>query len=433
MNKSLPGNLPKHDIKDITLAETGALRAEWASREMPVLKSIKARFLKEKPLKGKKIACCLHITSETANLVETLVEGGAEVFMCASNPLSTQDDIAAYLVSQGISVYAIKGELENVYDDHLEAVLEEKPHLTIDDGADLVAKLHSSDHVGVENMIGSMEETTTGIIRLKVLSDQGKLKFPVISVNDSDTKHMFDNRYGTGQSTLDGIIRATNILIAGKSFVIVGYGWCGRGLASRAKGMGARTIICEIDPVKALEAVMDGHEIMPMDEASRIGNIFVTVTGGLHAIDEEHFNNMMDGTIVANSGHFNVEINLKALEKMTESSRKVRDNVQEYTLESGKKIFVLGEGRLINLAAAEGHPPSVMDMSFANQALASEYLIKNHSDLKNIVHVLPKKIDQQIATLKINSMKMNFDSLKEKQIKYFNSWELGTGSSQENL
>jgi adenosylhomocysteinase len=433
LNKSLPGNLPKHDIKDITLAETGALRAEWASREMPVLKSIKARFLKEKPLKGKKIACCLHITSETANLVETLVEGGAEVFMCASNPLSTQDDIAAYLVSQGISVYAIKGELENVYDDHLEAVLEEKPHLTIDDGADLVAKLHSSDHVGVENMIGSMEETTTGIIRLKVLSDQGKLKFPVISVNDSDTKHMFDNRYGTGQSTLDGIIRATNILIAGKSFVIVGYGWCGRGLASRAKGMGARTIICEIDPVKALEAVMDGHEIMPMDEASRIGNIFVTVTGGLHAIDEEHFNNMMDGTIVANSGHFNVEINLKALEKMTESSRKVRDNVQEYTLESGKKIFVLGEGRLINLAAAEGHPPSVMDMSFANQALASEYLIKNHSDLKNIVHVLPKKIDQQIATLKINSMKMNFDSLKEKQIKYFNSWELGTGSSQENL
>ena len=433
MNKSLPGNLPKHDIKDITLAETGALRAEWASREMPVLKSIKARFLKEKPLKGKKIACCLHITSETANLAETLVEGGAEVFMCASNPLSTQDDIAAYLVSQGISVYAIKGELENVYDDHLEAVLEEKPHLTIDDGADLVAKLHSSDHVGVENMIGSMEETTTGIIRLKVLSDQGKLKFPVISVNDSDTKHMFDNRYGTGQSTLDGIIRATNILIAGKNFVIVGYGWCGRGLASRAKGMGARTIICEVDPVRALEAIMDGHEIMPMDEASRIGNIFVTVTGGLHAVDEEHFNNMMDGTIVANSGHFNVEINLKALENMTESSRKVRDNVQEYTLESGKKIFVLAEGRLINLAAAEGHPPSVMDMSFANQAIASEYLIKNQSDLKNIVHVLPKKIDQEIATLKINSMKMNFDSLKEKQIKYFNSWELGTGSSQENL
>ncbi len=423
----------KHDIKDINLANQGNLRADWASREMPVLKSIKSRFLKEKPLKGKRISGCLHITAETANLVETLIAGGAEVFMCASNPLSTQDDIAAYLVSQGISVYAIRGESEEIYDDHLEAVLEEKPHITIDDGADLVAKLHSSNHLGLENMIGSMEETTTGIIRLRALSEEGKLKFPVISVNDSDTKHMFDNRYGTGQSTLDGIIRATNILITGKNFVVVGYGWCGRGLASRAKGMGARTIVCEVDPVRALEAIMDGHEVMPMTEASKIGNIFVTVTGGLHAIDEEHFNNMMDGAIVANSGHFNVEINLESLNKMTESTRTVRNNVQEHTLESGKKIFVLAEGRLINLAAAEGHPPSVMDMSFANQALASEYLTKNHSHLGKTVHVLPKEVDKQIASLKINSMNMNFDTLKEKQINYFNSWEIGTGSNQENL
>ena len=429
----MSGINPKHDIKNINLAKEGSLRSEWASREMPVLRSIKERFEIEKPLKGIKIAGCLHITAETANLVETLSAGGAELYMCASNPLSTQDDIAAYLVSQNISVYAIKGEDDETYDSHLEAVLSEQPHLTIDDGADLVAKLHGGDHPGLKNMIGSMEETTTGIIRLKALSDQGKLKFPVISVNDSDTKHMFDNRYGTGQSTLDGIIRATNILITGKTMVIVGYGWCGRGLASRAKGMGARTVVCEVDSVKALEAIMDGHEVMQIEEASKIGDIFVTVTGGLHAVDKEHFENMKSGAIVANSGHFNVELNLEALNEMTESIRRVRENVQEYTLESGKLIFVLGEGRLINLAAAEGHPPSVMDMSFANQALASEHIIKNHKDFDNKVYTLPKSVDQEIASLKIKSMNMNYDTLKEKQEKYLNSWELGTGSNQEDI
>ena len=422
-----------NDIKNIGLANEGALRAEWASREMPVLKSIKDRFSKEKPLKGVKISGCLHITAETANLVEALTAGGAEVTMCASNPLSTQDDIAAYLASQGISIYAIYGEDEKIYDSHLEAVLKTKPHLTIDDGADLVAKLHGDNHPGLENIIGSMEETTTGIIRLKALSNEGKLKFPVIAVNDSDTKHMFDNRYGTGQSTLDGIIRATNILITGKTMVIVGYGWCGRGLASRAKGMGARTVVCEVDSVKALEAIMDGHEVMQMDEASKIGDIFVTVTGGLHAVDKEHFENMKSGAIVANSGHFNVELNLDALSKMTESKRRVRQNVEEYALESGKLVFVLGEGRLVNLAAAEGHPPSVMDMSFANQALASEYIVKNHKQFDNQAYTLPKSVDQQIASLKIKSMGMKYDKLKDKQDKYLNSWEIGTGSSQENL
>ena len=424
---------PKNDIKDINLSKEGNLRAEWASREMPVLRSIKERFLKEKPLEGIKISGCLHITAETANLVDALTAGGANVSMCASNPLSTQDDIAAYLVSQGISVYAIHGEDEETYDSHLEAVLGEKPHLTIDDGADLVAKLHGENHPGLENIIGSMEETTTGIIRLKALSSQGKLKFPVIAVNDSDTKHMFDNRYGTGQSTLDGIIRATNILITGKTMVIVGYGWCGRGLASRAKGMGARTVVCEVDSVKALEAIMDGHEVMKMDEASKIGDIFVTVTGGLHAVDKEHFETMKSGAIVANSGHFNVELNLESLDKMTESKRRVRNNVEEYALETGKLIFVLGEGRLVNLAAAEGHPPSVMDMSFANQALACEHIVKNKEKLKNEVSTLPKSVDQQIAALKIKSMNMAYDTLKDKQDKYLNSWELGTGSSQENL
>lgn len=429
----MSGNNPKSDIKNIDLANEGGLRAEWASREMPVLRSIKERFLKEKPLEGIKISGCLHITAETANLVDALSAGGANVSMCASNPLSTQDDIAAYLVSQGISVFAIYGEDEETYDKHLEAVLDQKPHLTIDDGADLVAKLHGENHPGLENIIGSMEETTTGIIRLKALSSQGKLKFPVIAVNDSDTKHMFDNRYGTGQSTLDGIIRATNILITGKTMVIVGYGWCGRGLASRAKGMGARTVVCEVDSVKALEAIMDGHEVMKMEEASKIGDIFVTVTGGLHAVDKEHFEDMKSGAIVANSGHFNVELNLEALDKMTESKRRVRDNVEEYTLETGKLIFVLGEGRLVNLAAAEGHPPSVMDMSFANQALASEYIVKNHKKFENQVYTLPKSVDQEIASLKIKSMNMAFDTLKDKQDKYLNSWELGTGSSQENL
>ena len=417
---------PKNDIKDINLSKEGGLRAEWASREMPVLKSIKERFVKEKPLEGIKISGCLHITAETANLVDTLTSGGATVSMCASNPLSTQDDIAAYLVSQGISVYAIHGEDEETYDKHLEAVLNEKPHLTIDDGADLVAKLHGGNHPGLENIIGSMEETTTGIIRLKALSSQGKLKFPVIAVNDSDTKHMFDNRYGTGQSTLDGIIRATNILITGKTMVIVGYGWCGRGLASRAKGMGARTVVCEVDSVKALEAIMDGHEVMKMDEASKIGDIFVTVTGGLHAVDKEHFENMKSGAIVANSGHFNVELNLESLEKMTENKRRVRDSVEEYTLETGKLIFVLGEGRLVNLAAAEGHPPSVMDMSFANQALSAEYIVQQYRNMDKQVYSVPDDIDQAIAGLKLAALGIEIDELTEEQETYLNSWTMGT-------
>lgn len=415
-----------YDIKDPALASEGQLRAEWAGREMPVLASIRERFEKEKPLKGTRIAGCLHITAETANLVEALVAGGAEVTMCASNPLSTQDDIAAFLVREGVPTYAIKGEDAETYHKHLTAALETRPHLTLDDGADLVAALHGERTDLAADVLGGMEETTTGVIRLKALASQGKLKYPIVAVNDSDTKHMFDNRYGTGQSTLDGIVRATNILITGKTVVTVGYGWCGKGFASRAHGMGAHTVVCEVDPVRALEAVMDGHRVMPMSEAAKIGDIFVTVSGGMKGVDKRHFEVMKDGAIVANSGHFNVELNIEALEAMSTGKRRVRQFVDEYTLSDGRKVFLLGEGRLINLAAAEGHPSSVMDMSFANQALASEYVVGSHHTLTPGVYTLPGEIDKEIARLKLEAMGMPFDSLSDEQAEYLSSWEVGT-------
>lgn len=415
-----------HDITDINLAPEGALKSEFADKQMPVLADIRKRFAETKPLKGLRIAACLHVTSETSNLAKTLVAGGAELALCASNPLSTQDDIAAFLVSEGIAVFARNGEDSETYYNHISATVDTKPHLTIDDGADLVALLHSERRELLETTIGGMEETTTGVIRLKALDAEGKLAYPIVAVNDSQTKHMFDNRYGTGQSTLDGIIRATNMLITGKSVVTIGYGWCGRGFADRARGLGAHTIVCEVDPVRALEAVMDGHRVMSMEEAAKIGDIFLTVTGGMHAIDKHHFENMKDGAVVANSGHFNVEINIDALQDMSEARRQVRPFVEEHTLEDGRRINLLAEGRLVNLAAAEGHPPSVMDMSFANQALASEYIAENHESLKPGVHTLPKEIDIEIAALKLNSMGMTFDTLTAQQEKYLNSWEAGT-------
>ncbi len=415
------------NIKDISLASAGRNRAEWAEREMGVLRSIYQRFSKEKPLKGISIAACLHVTAETANLAKTLLIGGAKVSLCASNVLSTQDDVAAHLVESGVSVFAIQGEDTELYYKHMNTVIDTaKPNITIDDGADLVAILHKHKRHFIPDVIGGMEETTTGVIRLNALHREGKLMYPIIAVNSSMTKHMFDNRYGTGQSTLDGIIRATNILITGKTVVVIGYGWCGRGLAASAKGMGAHTVVCEVNPVRALEAVMDGHRVMPIMQAASIGDIFVTVTGGIKAIDKKHFELMKDGAVVANSGHFDVEINLPSLRSMTETSRDIRENVKEHRLENGKKVYVLAEGRLVNLSAAEGHPASVMDMSFANQALAGEYIIKNRNQLNKGVHTLPKDIDNQIAQLKLESMNMFTDTLTEEQTRYLNSWEMGT-------
>ena len=415
-----------YDITDIGLATDGALKSEWADQQMPVLQGIRQRFAETRPLEGIRIAACLHVTSETSNLAKTLVAGGAELALCASNPLSTQDDIAAHLVSEGISVFARNGEDSDTYYEHISAAVDTKPHLTIDDGADLVAILHSEKRELLDSTLGGMEETTTGVIRLKALHAEGKLAYPIIAVNDAMTKHMFDNRYGTGQSTLDGIIRATNMLITGKSVVVIGYGWCGRGFADRARGLGAHTIVCEVDPVRALEAVMDGHRVMSLDDAAKIGDIFLTVTGGLHAIDKQHFEKMKSGAIVANSGHFNVEINIDALREMSETRRYVRPFVEEHALEDGRRINLLAEGRLVNLAAAEGHPPSVMDMSFANQALASEYIAANHASLEPGVHVLPREIDTEIAALKLQSMGMGYDTLTAEQEKYLNSWESGT-------
>jgi adenosylhomocysteinase len=415
-----------YDIKDLSLANEGALRSEWAEREMPVLRTIKERFAKEKPLKGIRLAGCLHITAETANLAHTLKAGGAELTLCASNPLSTQDDIAAHLVDSGIPIFAIKGEDSETYYQHMSATVDTEPQITMDDGADVVAMLHSEKQHLLKGVIGGMEETTTGVIRLKALSGEDKLAYPIIAVNDSQTKHMFDNRYGTGQSSLDGVIRATNILIAGKTVVTIGYGWCGKGFAMRAKGMGANTIVVEVDPVRALEAVMDGHKVMSMNEAAKVGDVFLTVTGGLNAIDKHHFEDMKDGAIVANSGHFNVEINVESLEEMAETKRSVREFVEEYTVEDGRKIFLLAEGRLINLAAAEGHPASVMDMSFANQALASEYIVENHAKLDPGVYTLPSEVDSEIASIKLGAMGIGFDTLTTEQEKYLNSWELGT-------
>lgn len=415
-----------YDIKDIGLAESGLLRIEWAERSMPVLRMIRERFSKEKPLSGIVLAACLHVTTETASLVRTLAAGGAKVYVCASNPLSTQDDVAAALVSEGYNVFSIKGEDTETYYKHINACLDVKPHITMDDGADLVSCIHSQRQNLVDTIIGGTEETTTGVIRLKSMAERGVLLFPVIAVNDSNTKHFFDNRYGTGQSTVDGILRATNRLMAGSWFVVAGYGWCGRGLASRAAGMGARVIVTEVDPLRALEAAMDGYSVMPMEQAAPLGDFFCTVTGDCNVVRKEHFEIMKDGAIVCNSGHFNVEIDIDSLEKMAVSRRIIRDFVEEFTMSDGRRITLLGEGRLINLAAAEGHPSSVMDMSFANQALASEFLVKNSSKLSKQVHKLPDHVDNEIATLKLASMGIKIDVLTPEQVEYLNSWEMGT-------
>ena len=417
----------KYDVKNMLLAHRGALRIEWARNNMPVLSIVADRFAKERPLKGKKIAACLHVTTETAVLMEALKAGGAEAYLCASNPLSTQDDVAASLVKNlKIPVFAIKGEDTNTYYRHLKAVLAIKPDITMDDGADLVSTVHQDDPKAYPNIIGGTEETTTGVIRLRALAEQGKLRYPIIAVNDALTKHLFDNRYGTGQSTMDGIIRATNKLIAGSAVVVCGYGWCGRGVSMRAKGMAARIIVVEVDPLRALEAVMDGYEVMPIKEAAKIGDVFVTVTGDINVIRKEHFAVMKDGAIVANSGHFNVEIDIPALEKLSKKKRAIRDFVDEYTLKSGRKVYLLGEGRLINLAAAEGHPAQVMDMSFANQALGAEYIVNNYRTLSNQVFKVPESIDKKIADLKLKSMGMKIDVLTPEQRKYLSSWEMGT-------
>ncbi len=415
------------DIKDLSLAQEGVQRIEWAAREMPVLRLIHERFAKEQSLSGIRIAACLHVTSETANLALALREGGAEVRLCASNPLSTQDDVAAALVTvYGIPTYAIEGEENESYYSHINSALEYRPHMTMDDGADLVTILHTKRQELLGEIIGGSEETTTGVIRLEAMAKEGKLRYPIIAVNEADTKHFFDNRYGTGQSTLDGITRATNILWAGKKVVIAGYGWCGRGVAMRARGMGSHVIVTEVDPVRALEAVMDGFQAMTMMDAAPQGDIFITTTGGMSAIDRHHLEVMKDGAILANSGHFNVEINIPALESMSETHRPVRKFVEEYTLEDGRHINLLGEGRLINLAAAEGHPSSVMDMSFANQALSAEYMVKEGKKLSPAVYPVPKDIDMEVGKLKLASMGLTIDTLTPEQEKYLSSWESGT-------
>ena len=416
-----------YGIKDISLAEKGKGKIEWAEKRMPVLSSIGKRFSKEKPLKGIRISACLHVTTETANLVRTLKAGGAEVHLCASNPLSTQDDVAASLVKDfRIPVFAIKGEDKNTYYQHIEKVLNCKPNITMDDGADLVSTIHSQNKELIKDIIAGTEETTTGVIRLRSMEKDEALKYPIIAVNDAQTKYLFDNRYGTGQSTIDGLLRATNILIAGKIFVICGYGWCARGLAMRANGMGAQVIITEVDPMKALEAVMDGYQVMPIKEAAKIGDIFITLTGDINVISVEEFPLMKDGAILANSGHFNVEINIGALEKLAINKKKVREYIEQYTLKNGKKINLLAEGRLLNLSAAEGHPASVMDMSFANQALSAEYLAKEGKNLQKKVYGVPEDIDKEIARLKLESMGIKIDRLTEEQEKYLSSWNMGT-------
>ncbi|HDQ72638.1 MAG TPA: adenosylhomocysteinase [Chloroflexi bacterium] len=417
-----------YDVKDLDLAPAGRLRIEWAEREMPVLRLIRERFAAERPLAGVRLSACLHVTTETANLARTLQAGGAEIVLTASNPLSTQDDVAAALVSHyEIPVFAIKGEDNETYYEHIHAALDHKPHVTMDDGADLVSILHKDRTELMGNVIGGTEETTTGVIRLRAMAKDGVLRYPIVAVNDAMTKHLFDNRYGTGQSTLDGIIRATNVLIAGKTVVVAGYGWCSRGIAMRAEGLGGNVIVTEIDPLKALEAVMDGFRVMPMHEAAPVGDLFVTSTGDINVIDRHHFEAMKDGAIVANSGHFNVEINIPALAEMApEAPRRVRPSVDEYVLPSGQRIFLLAEGRLVNLAAAEGHPSAVMDMSFANQALCTEYMLENADDLERTVYTVPEDIDQEIARLKLKAMGVEIDVLTPEQEAYLASWEAGT-------
>jgi len=415
------------DVKDITLSARGKSRIEWAAKEMPVLRLIRERFEKDKPLAGIRMSGCLHITTETANLAITLKAGGADLVLCASNPLSTQDDVAAALVHEyGIPTFAIKGEDEATYYRHINAVLDHKPQMTMDDGCDLVSTIHSKRPELIATIIGGMEETTTGVIRLKSMEKDGVLKFPVLAVNDSDTKHMFDNRYGTGQSVLDAIIRSTNILIAGRTVVVFGYGWCGRGVASRAHGMGANVIVTEIDATRALEAVMDGYRVMPGVEAAKYGDIFVTVTGNVNVIDQQHFDTMKEGALISNAGHFNDEINIPALEKMATAKRRVRDFVDEYTYSDGRHVHLLAEGRLVNLSAAEGHPASVMDMSFANQALGSEYMLANAKQMQAKVYTIPSDMDKEIARLKLHAMGIHIDTLTPEQDKYLNSWESGT-------
>ena len=415
------------DVKNLDLAEQGKKRIEWANQSMPVLQSIRKDFIKNQPLKGMRVSACLHVTTETANLMITLRDGGADIVLCASNPLSTQDDVAASLVKDyGISVFAIKGEDNETYYGHIMSALDHKPHITMDDGADLVSVALTKRKEVLDGIIAGTEETTTGVIRLRAMAKAGELKYPIIAVNDALTKHMFDNRYGTGQSTIDGVIRCTNALIAGSKFVIAGYGWCGRGLASRAKGMGADVIVTEIDPTKAIEAVMDGFRVMSMPEAAKIGDIFVTVTGNKNVLAKEHFEVMKNGAVVANSGHFNVEIDIPALEKLSKSKRATREFVDEYAMGDGRKIYLLGEGRLINLAAAEGHPASVMDMSFANQALSAEYLVKNYKTLEKNVFAVPVDLDKKVAKLKLESMGIKIDRLTSEQEEYLASWSEGT-------
>ena len=417
----------EYHVKDLSLADKGLLRIEWAEKDMPVLRQIRERFEREKPLKGITISACLHVTTETANLMITLKAGGADVYLTASNPLSTQDDVAAALVKHfDIPTFAIHGEDTDTYYQHIKEVLDRKPNITMDDGGDLISTLHKERQELIPNIYGGTEETTTGVIRFKAMEKEGVLKFPVIAVNDAYTKHLFDNRYGTGQSTIDGILRATNRLLSGSVFVVAGYGWCGRGVAMRAEGMGAEVIITEVDPLKALEARMDGHRVMPMIEAAKIADFIVTVTGNINVVDKQHFEVMKDGCIVANSGHFDVEINLKALKEMAVSQRDIRENVREYKMSDGRSIYILAEGRLVNLAAAEGHPAAVMDMSFANQALSAEYLVKNHQKLQPKVYKVPDELDFEVAKLKLNAMKIQIDELTPEQVEYLSSWEHGT-------
>lgn len=424
----MTANTKGYDIADINLADQGRFRMEWAAKEMPVLDLLEERFRKEQPMKGIRIAAAMHVTTETANLMRVLLAGGAEVALCASNPLSTQDDTAAALVSHyEIPVYAIKGESNEQYHDHMQKVLDIKPNITMDDGMDLVAALHTTRDDLLSEVAGGTEETTTGVIRLRAMAAQGKLKFPVMAVNDAMTKHFFDNRYGTGQSTIDGIVRATNVLLAGKNFVVGGYGWCSKGIAMRASGMGANVIVTEVDPLRALEAVMDGYRVMPMEEASKVGQIYCSATGDMHVMDKHHFENMPDGAILSNSGHFDIEINMVALEEMSDKVTRVREFLDEYTLKDGRHIYVAGEGRLVNLAAAEGHPSAVMDMSFANQALAAEYILKNGDKLGGDVYDVPVEIDHEIASLKLEAMGIEIDTLTPEQEAYLNEWSVGTG------
>jgi adenosylhomocysteinase len=418
---------PQHDVKDLALAPAGLTRIEWADRQMPVLAEIRERFERERPLEGHRVSACLHVTTETANLARTLQAGGADVLLCASNPLSTQDDVAAALVSEyGIPVFAIKGEDDDTYYSHITAAVDHHPQLTMDDGADVIGVLHSKRTDQLGEIIGGTEETTTGVIRLRALEEEGRLGFPIVAVNEAKTKHLFDNRYGTGQSTIDGIIRATNVLLAGRRFVVCGYGWVGRGVAMRARGMGAHVVITEVDPLRALEALMDGFEVLPTDRAAEVGDIFCTATGDKHVLSKRHFERMKDGAILANTGHFNVEIEIPALRKMAVDTRVARPLVEEFRLEDGRRIYLIADGRLVNLGAAEGHPASVMDMSFANQALSAEWVVQNAGELERKVYLVPDEIDREIARLKLETMGVEIDELTEEQSRYLASWDEGT-------